>query len=141
MDFLDTIKDKTDKELIKMVYDFNSWNPEMLSAVEQELNKRNILPTDLKEKKENLTIEENIELTKGKQAGLLGQVVGWLTVFGFLGIFMGYNYAYSKERSKYTDKIYFKYNESSRENGRYLFFTALVMSSFALFYKLFVKSF
>ena len=141
MNFLETIKDKPDNELLDMVYDFHSWNPEMLSAVEQELSNRNILPSDIKEKKEILTTQEDIELTKGKQAGLLGQAVGWLTVFGLLGIFMGYNYAYSKERSKYTNKIYFKYNEASRQNGRYLFFTAIVMSSLALFYKLFVKSF
>ena len=141
MDFLNIIKDKTDKELLEMVYAFNSWNPEMLKAVEQELSKRNILPSDIKEKNETLTIEENIHLTKGKQAGLFGQVIGWLTIFGFLGVFIGYNYAYSKERSKYTSNIYFKYNDSSRKNGRYLFFTSLIVSSFTLFFKLFVKSF
>lgn len=141
MDFLETIKDKPDNELLKIVYEFHSWNPDMLSAVEQELSNRNILPSDIKEKKQTLTTEENIELANGKQAGLLGQVVGWLTIFGLLGIFIGYNYAYSKERSKYTDKIYFKYNEASRQTGRFLFFTALVLSSLALFYKLFVKSF
>ena len=141
MNYLETIKDKSDQELLKMVYQFNAWNPQMLVAIEEELSIRKILPIDLKEKKENLMAEDNLLLTNGKQASLFGQVLGWLTVMGFIGIFMGYNYAYAKERSKYTDKVYFKYNEASRENGKNLFYTALVLGIIIILYKTFVRSF
>ena len=102
-----------------------------------ELSTRNILPSDIKEKKDTLKNEEDIALTEGKQAGLFGQVIGWLTVFSLLGVFMGYYYAYSKTISKYTGKAYFKYNEPSRQNGKYLFYTALVLSCLAIVYKVF----
>ena len=141
MNYLETIKDKSDQELLTMVYEFNAWNPQMLVAVEQELSIRNILPADLKEKKENLMAEENLLLTNGKQASLFGQVIGWLTVMGFIGIYIGYNYTYAKERSKYTDKVYFKYNKSSRENGKNLFYASLVLGVIIILYKTFARSF
>ena len=141
MNYSETIKEKTDQELLIMVYEFNTWNPLMLHAVEEELSSRNLLPEDLKQKKEYLMTEENVALTNGKQASVFGQVIGWLTVTGFIGIFMGYNYAYAKERSKYTDKVYFKYNKSSRENGKNLFYASLVLGVLIILYKTFVKSF
>lgn len=34
MNYLETIKDKSDLELLTMVYEFNTWNLQMLVAVE-----------------------------------------------------------------------------------------------------------
>ena len=141
MDFENLVNNKSDKELLEMVYDFTSWSPAMLNSIEQELSNRNILPTDLRSKKESLILEEDSILKPGRQAGLFSQVIGWLTVFGLLGIFIGYHHAFSKERSKYTDQTYFTYNEASRQHGKNLFYASVLLTSLALFYKLFVKSF
>ncbi len=141
MNFEDLLQNKSDKELLEMVYDFHAWSPEMLTSVEQELTNRNILPTDLRSKKESLILEEDSILKQGKQAGLFSQVIGWLTVFGLLGIFIGYHHAFSQERSKYTSQTYFTYNEASRQQGKNLFYASVLLTTLALFYKLFVRSF
>jgi hypothetical protein len=43
-DFRETVQNKLNDELLKMVYGFDEWSPEMLKAVEDELSKRNIYP-------------------------------------------------------------------------------------------------
>ena len=135
-DFKETVQNKSNDELLKMVYGFDEWSPEMLKAVEDELSKRNILPNDITTRKQQLIENEEGQLVKGKQASPFGQIVGWLTVFGLFGILIGYHYAFSKARSKYTDKKYFKYNEASRKNGSYLFYTSICLSAIAIFYKI-----
>ena len=141
MHFLETIEDKTDDELLNIFYNVNAWNSEMVEGVKKELTKRNILPTEIIIEKSVLEMEDNITLQIGKKAGLLGQIIGWLCVFGLLGIAIGYHYAYSKETSRYTEEVYYTYDEASRENGRYLFIMSIILSCFTLIYKLFVKSF
>jgi hypothetical protein len=133
--FNETVKSKTNNELLVMVYEFDRWSPEMLLAIENELVNRDILPTDIKDKKQKMIDAEEIELSKGREASLLGQIVGWLTVFGLLGIYIGYNYTFSKVRSKYSDKVFFKYDDNSRKNGSYLFYTSIVLSAIGLLYK------
>ena len=134
--FSEIVETKSEDELLKMVYEFDEWSPEMLEAVQKELSKRNILPTDINIKRQKLSDIEEAELIDGKQASLLGEIVGWLTVFGLLGIFIGYNYSYSKVKSKYTGKQFFKYNESSRKNGSYLFYTSIILSTLGIIYKI-----
>jgi len=134
--FTEIIQSKPDGELLKMVYAFDEWSPEMLSAVEAELLKRNILPDDIQSRKKVLIQAEKEQLITGKQASLFGQIIGWLTVFGLFGIGIGYHYAFSKVRSKYTQDEYFKYNESSRKNGSYLFYTSLLLTSALLLYRM-----
>jgi hypothetical protein len=63
-------------------------------------------------------------------------VVGWLSCFGLLGIFIGYNYAFSKTRSKYGAEAFFAYNERSRKNGTILFYSSILLSSMAIIYRL-----
>ncbi len=138
MEYLNTLKDKSNEELLKMAYEFTTWSPEMLQGVEQELKDRKILPPDLKEKKDTAIIQEDVELTEGKQASLLGQVIGWVTLLGFLGVFIGYHYAFSKRKSSFTDKIYYTYNESSRTNGKYLFYISLTLFTLILIYRYFI---
>jgi hypothetical protein len=135
-DFSELVQNKSNSELLKMAYEFDGWSPGMLSAVENELLKRKILPGDIADRKKKMADGEDKELSRGQEASLVGQVVGWLTVFGIFGIAIGYTYAFSKVKGKYSDKSYFKYNEDSRKNGIYLFYTSIVLSIVAILYKL-----
>ena len=67
-----TIKDiaqnKSDHELLKMVYEIDEWSPEMLTAVEMELSKRNILPNDIGQRKQQLIEVEETNLAGGWKA-------------------------------------------------------------------------
>ena len=137
MHFSETIKDKTDNELLDIFYNVNAWNPEMVEGVKKELTKRNILPAEIIKEKSGLEIEDNFTLEIGKKAGLFGQIVGWLCVFGLVGIAIGYHYAYSKETSRYTGEVYYAYDEASRQNGRYLFTISIILSCFTIMYRLF----
>jgi hypothetical protein len=139
-DFSFTVQNKTNEELLNMVYRFDEWSAEMLSAVEAELLSRNLLPKDLFVRKQQMIEAEEAQLIQAKQASPFGQIAGWLTVFGLLGIFMGYYYAFSKTRSKYTNKMYFKYNARSRKNGLYLFYTSICLSAIAILYQLVTAS-
>lgn len=124
--FRETVQLKPSDELLKMVYEFDEWSPEMLLAVEAELSERKILPHDIGTRKQQAIAEEEELLTKGKEASLGGQIIGWIFVLGLIGLYIGYNYAYAKVRSKYTGKKYFEYDEASREVGSYIFYTSIV---------------
>ncbi len=125
-EFNEIVKPKTDEELLIMVYEFDKWDIKMLNAIENELRVRNILPTDVDAKKQELIEAEEIELLKGKECNFIGLIIGWLTVLGFWGLYVGYNYSYSKRRSKYTGRVYFEYDEESRNKGQILFYTAVL---------------
>jgi hypothetical protein len=132
--FTETLQLKSDDELLQMVYEFEEWSPEMLTAVETELSQRGILPNDINIRKQQAIMEEDILLSKGTPASLGGQFFGWICVLGLLGLYIGYNYAYSKVRSKYTGKKYFEYDEPSREVGSYIFYTSIVAFILGLLY-------
>lgn len=136
-DFREAVKSKSNEELLKMVYEFDMWSAEMLTAVEQELSHRNLLPADISSRKQQLAEAEDAALSVGKEASLAGQVVGWLLVIGFLGMAIGYNYAFSKVRGKYSDKSYYKYNEDSRKAGRFLFTASIFVSVVLILAKIF----
>jgi hypothetical protein len=123
--FTETVQQKSDDELLKMVYEFDEWSPGMLQAVETELSEREILPDDISARKQLAVTAEDEILTKGTEASLAGQIFGWVFVLGLIGLYIGYNYAYAKIRSKYTGKKYFKYDEPSRENGSYIFYVSI----------------
>jgi hypothetical protein len=124
-DFHGSVISKSNEELLKMVYEFDLWSPEMLTAVEQELAQRNILPNDISSRKQQLAEAENAQLAAGKEASPFGQIFGWLTVFGPVGLAIGYNYAFSKAKCKYSNKTYFKYNEEARKRGRFLMIASI----------------
>ena len=136
MDFNPIVEAKPDDELMQMVYEFDQWDPAMLQAVENELAKRKILPLDVQERKEALISNEASLMGEAKQASNVGIIVGWLTCLGLLGIFIGYHYAFSKTRSKYGTKVYFEYNQQSRNNGKALFYTSLTLISLEIIYSL-----
>jgi hypothetical protein len=135
MNFTESVQEKSDAELLKMVYEFDQWSPEMLSAIESELSVRKILPNDINTRKQELIKIESAQLSQGKEASLFGQILGWLTVFGFLGIAIGYNYAFSKIKSKYSDNLFYKYNEDSRKRGKVLFTCSIFLTIAAILYK------
>lgn len=122
------LEHKTDNELLKMVYEFDQWNEEVLIAVQNELSGRGKLPTDIQARREKLIADEDRELTKGEVTSFAGQALGWITSFGLLGIYIGYSYKFAKVKSKYTGKFYFKYDEQSRKNGHYLLVASIILS-------------
>ena len=124
--FKETVHLKSNDELLKMVYEFDEWSPEMLLTVEAELSDRKLLPEDIGARKQQAITEEEKLLGKGTEASLGGQIFGWIFVLGLIGLYIGYNYAYAKVRSKYTGKKYFEYDEASREVGSYIFYTSIV---------------
>jgi hypothetical protein len=138
--FTEAVQSKTSAELLKMVYEFDEWGPEMPDAVEQQLSTREILPEDLTIYKKEKIETENSALTQGQEASLFGQITGWLTVFGFFGIAIGYNYAFAKLKGRYSGKEYFKYNEQSRKNGKNLFYASLLLTSLAVLYRIISRS-
>ncbi|MBS1509289.1 MAG: hypothetical protein JST86_00495 [Bacteroidetes bacterium] len=133
--FSEAVKQKSNPELLTMVYQFDEWSPEMLDAVQAELTERCILPGDIAQRKQESIAEEEQVLNEGKEASITGIVLGWLGIFGLLGMFIGYNYAFSKVRSIYTGKQYYKYNAESRKTGSQIFYTALVLFIMFLFYQ------
>jgi hypothetical protein len=66
----------------------------------------------------------------------MGIIAGWICVLGLLGIFIGYHYAFSKTTSIYTKKSYYKYNSSSRKNGKALFYVSMIAIGAIILYRL-----
>lgn len=119
------VKGKKNDELIRMVYQLDQWDSEMLKAVEAELLRRQSLPSDINQRKKEIIDNELLTLEKGEKASLSGQILGWVFIFGLFGLLIGYNYAYSKFKSKYTTKVFYKYDKQSRENGTYIFYSSI----------------
>jgi hypothetical protein len=134
--FKEIVKKKTNPELQKIVYAFAEWSPEMLQAAQDELARRGALPDDLEQKKAKLIEEEDALLTEGRDASAMGIIAGWISVLGLLGIFIGYHYAFSKTTSIYTKKSYYKYNSSSRKNGKALFYVSMIAIGAIILYRL-----
>src|SRR5688572_12095315 len=123
--FIKTVKEKSSEELLSMVYAFDEWSSDMLRAVENELADRNILAEDVSIRKQELIDKDTARLEQGKAASLAGQIFGWLGVLGLIGLIIGYNYTFSKTKSKYTGKKYYTYDEPSRDNGSYIFYISI----------------
>ncbi len=128
------VTQQSDEALLTIVYQFDQWDTEMLQAVEVELQNRNILPTDIALRKNELIYKEDKILSIGKEATFAQQFLGWIGIVGFLGLIIGYNLAFAKNISKYTGKAYFKYDDETRENGRYMYYISLtIVIVFALY--------
>lgn len=135
-DFSESLQNKSDDELLKIVYEFDQWSPDMLSATEKELSKRGVLPDDIAARKKELSDAEDEELSRGREASTAGLVIGWICAPGLIGLVIGYNYAFSKKRNRYTGQTYFKYDKKSRNNGAILFYTSLALFIFITLYAL-----
>ncbi len=138
INFREIVKEKSDEDLLQMVYQVDQWDTEMLIAAENELSARNILPPDIQLRKEQMIIAEDKRLSKGKEASASGQILGWIGIFGILGLIIGYNYCYSKTKSLYTGKEYYTYNDVARENGNYIFIISITTHVLFIMYK-FIK--
>lgn len=135
--FQQIVSEKSNEELLEMVYQFADWDAAMLEAVETELMSRNILPGDIANRKQELIEAEDAVLSKGKEASLAGQIFGWIGILGILGLIIGYHYTFTKVRSKYTQKVYYKYDADSRDNGSYIFYVALLVFIGSIVYTIF----
>ena len=135
-EFRDMVVHYSNDELITMVYQFDQWDTAMLAAVEAELNERNILPTDIELKRNKLIEKEDEYLSIGKEATFPQQFLGWIGIFGILGIIIGNHLAFAKTVSKYTGKEYFKYDDASRESGRYMYYISITIILVFCLYKL-----
>ncbi|MCY7293022.1 MAG: hypothetical protein LH615_12655 [Ferruginibacter sp.] len=134
--FSDIVVHHSDEELLSMVYQFTQWDAEMLVAVEDELKQRNILPEDILIKKNTLIQKKDEFWSEGKEATFPQQFLGWIGVFGILGLIIGNHLAFAKTISKYTGKEYFKYDEASRESGRYMYYISLTIIIAFFLYKI-----
>jgi hypothetical protein len=134
--YQDIVKQESDEALLTIVYQFDKWDAEMLEAVEIELEDRNLLPTDIASRKDELIYKEDKMLSVGKEATFPQQFLGWIGIFGLLGLIIGYNLAFAKNSSKYTSKTYFKYDDETRENGRYMYYISLTIIIVFALYKL-----
>ena len=134
--FKDIVSQNSDDELLVMVYQFDQWDAEMLVAVEDELKLRGILPEDVSSKKNILIHKEDAFLSQGKEATFPQQFLGWIGVFGILGLIIGNHLAFAKTISKYTGKEYFKYDEASRESGRYMYYISITIIIAYCLYKI-----
>ena len=123
----DIVTLQSDEALLTIVYQFDQWDAEMLQAVELELQNRNILPTDIAARKNDIIYKEDKMLSIGKEATFPQQFLGWIGIVGFLGLIIGYNLAFAKNMSRYTGKEYFKYDDETRENGRYVYYISLTI--------------
>ena len=134
--YKDFVTHQTNEALLLMVYQFTEWDEEMLLAVENELRQRNILPDDILAKKNKLIQQEDEFLAEGKEATFPQQFLGWIGILGVLGLIIGNELAFAKTTSKYTGKKYFKYDEASRENGRYMYYLSMAIIIAFCLYKL-----
>jgi hypothetical protein len=123
--FKSIVQKKQGRELLEMVYQFDEWSPEMLQAVQAELERRQMLPDDIAARKQEIIDREIALLSKGKPASLMGQLFGWIGVLGVFGLIIGYRYVFTKVKSKYTGQKFYKYDKPSRDNGQYIFYTSL----------------
>jgi hypothetical protein len=130
------VKELDNETLLFRVYQFDQWDAEMLQAIEHELELRGMLPNDIGSKKQQLIEAEDEILSEGKEATFPQQFLGWIGVLGVLGLIIGYNLAFSKTVSLYTGKAYYKYNETSRESGKYMFYISLTVIIVYTIYKL-----
>lgn len=126
----------SDKQLLRIVYEFAEWDEEMQAAVQHELAMRELLPEDVAVRKEQVLKKDDAILSEGKEATFSQLALGWIGIFGLLGIIIGYHLAFAKIKSVYTGKEYFKYDDDSRENGKFMFYITITLAGLWVFYKL-----
>ncbi len=135
-DFSNLVVHYSSDELLTMVYQFEQWEKEMMAAVQNELAARNLLPADISERSNKVIEREDEILSEGKEATFAQQFLGWIGVLGILGLIIGYELAFAKITSSFTDKEYFKYDEQSRESGRYMYYISLAVIILFFIYKI-----
>ncbi|NLN73143.1 MAG: tetratricopeptide repeat protein, partial [Bacteroidales bacterium] len=85
-----------------MVYEFDVWSPEMIEAIEEELKKRNSLPTDIQERKNDYNnIEATVVGTK-KGRYKYGIIIGVIIIAAY--IFNAYTTDKENESIEYYNK-------------------------------------
>jgi hypothetical protein len=135
-ELVESILMKRDSELIEMLFEFGKWNSSVIKLVSEELKKRGSYPSDYDEKLKNLTNKEHEILSQGKPASMLWKIISCISVFGLLGIYLGYQYMNAKEKSVYDGTEFFKYNTNTREFGKYIFYISISLVVLGLYSKI-----
>jgi hypothetical protein len=135
-DFAQQAAQFSDKQLLRIVYEFAEWDEEMQTAVQHELSMRNLLPDDVAARKAQVIERDDAILSEGKAATFPQMFLGWIGILGLLGLIIGYQLAFAKVTSVYTGKEYFKYDDDSRENGKFMFYITITLAGLWILYKL-----
>ncbi len=135
MDPVKNLINRSDQELLEIVYHPDTWEMAVVCAAENILLTKGLLPEDIQKRRSDAILKEENELSHGKSASTSGLILAWIGVFGILGLIIGYNYAFSKTTSLYTGKKFYNYNEETRETGRLIFIAALTTHLLFLLYK------
>ena len=125
----------SDDELLKMVFRPDPLDPSLHRAAEEELKRRNTLPEDFEDRRKKIIDDEDEVLSDGRPASFPQEFFGWLGILGVLGIIIGYNLYFGKSVSQYTGKEYPRYDEMSRESGRYMFYVSLATHTLFILFK------
>ena len=134
MDFSELVKGKTNEELMIIFTDYHSYQPEMVAAVTEELQARNVDLTQLLAQRSELEQEDEEQMAKGRKGNILYLIFCFIASLlgGFAGVIGGYIYAYSKTSSKAGQK-YYVYNKQTRQYGTVIFWIGISVFVLALF--------
>ena len=134
MDFSELVKEKSAEELMIIFTDYHSYQPEMVAAVTEELQARNVDLADLLIHRSELELEDEERLAKGSKGNSLYLIFCFLASLlgGFAGVIGGYIYAYSKTSSKAGQK-YYVYDKQTRQYGTVIFWIGISVFVLALF--------
>lgn len=138
-DFETIIKAKSDEELTDIFINPSDYQIEFIELVQQELVNRKIpIEALLKLQKEQSKIDDEV-LEMGEQGSQFWIVFAFIAsiFWGIYGIFAGYNYAYSKRKTK-NGKEYYVYNESTRKYGKWMLIVSSTILGLALYLRFFL---
>ncbi|MEX6688540.1 hypothetical protein QTN47_13590 [Danxiaibacter flavus] len=118
-DFTETVRQKTNQELMEIFIHPKDYNPDLVALAELELTKRNINLDKSKQVRQTISHVELRQLEKGKKGSPLFIFFCFILALagGLLGIYAGYVYSQSKIRTD-DNKEYFAYDEETRRLGR-----------------------
>ena len=125
-DFNALVKSKPTDELLEMLRDAHQFQPDMIIAVTDELNARNVDTTELMAKRTALYEENETLLSSGKEGNSLYLVICFIASIlgGLLGIIGGYIYSFSKTTSLAGNR-YYVYDKATRQWGRIIFWVGI----------------
>jgi hypothetical protein len=137
IDFTGLVKSKATDELILIFREWTKYAPGMVQAATAELQFREIDLSGYIAEKEDAIRQNEAYLSIGKKGNSMYLMLCFIMALlgGFLGIFAGYIYAYSKTKS-YSGKLFYVYDEPTRKYGKNIFAVGLVICIIVVIVKL-----
>ena len=113
-DFKEQVATKTDQELIHIYINPDDFQENFVSAVADELSRRNVSIERFKQEREQKEKIKTEQLEKGIQGDSTYVTLAFISAFlgGLIGIIAGYVYSQSKKDGHYV------YNEKTRKQGK-----------------------